>query len=309
MRLASRILPLGLAMLLGACAELPKLVAPAPQAAPKPAAPQITESALRERAQQQLATGLRQYDMGEYDNAQKSLTASLDHGLLSKVDQSRARKLLAFIHCVGGREAPCRDEFRKAFEINPDFSLTPAEDGHPVWGPVYRNVRTQLIAEREAAQQRPLNILPLGKAQQLLREGMIKYDAGEFNAAEKLYKAALDEGLEDKAEKVRALKHLAFSLCLQRRWPEGRKVFMAIYDVDPDFDLSPAEAGHPEWRLTFAGAKRDAKRAIDARMAREEREKAAKEKAEREKAAREKAEREKAAREKPATPAATPKKN
>ena len=47
----------------------------------------------------------------------------------------------------------CRDEFRKAFEIYPEFALTPAEDGHPIWGPVYRNVRTQLIAEREAAQR------------------------------------------------------------------------------------------------------------------------------------------------------------
>ena len=98
---------------------------------------------------------MKQYEAGEYDSALKSLTGSLEHGLLSKADQARARKYLAFIHCVSGREAQCRDEFRRAFEIYPEFALTAAEDGHPIWGPVYRNVRTQLVTEREAAQTAP----------------------------------------------------------------------------------------------------------------------------------------------------------
>ena len=75
-------------------------------------------------------------------------------------------------------------EFRKAFEIDPAFALTPAEDGHPIWGPVYRNVRTQVIAEREAAQGKPT--AALAKAEQLLADGMVKYDAGEFAEALKL---------------------------------------------------------------------------------------------------------------------------
>ena len=279
MRPLSRILPIALALLLAGCAELPKLLQPAPEAAaPKAAAPQITEESLRDRARNQLALGVKQYEAGEYDAAQKSLTASLDHGLLSKVDQSRARKLLAFIHCGSGREAACRDEFRKAFEINPEFSLTVAEDGHPIWGPVYRNVRTQLVAEREAAQQRKTpSFIPLGKAEQAFQDGLIKYDAGDYAAAERLLKAALAEGLKDDAEKVRAMKHLAFSLCLQRRWPEGRKVFLEIYTIKPDFDLTPAEAGHPEWRLTFAGAKAQAKREMAAKEAQAKKEQAARE--------------------------------
>src|SRR5690606_4302181 len=121
-----RLVPVCLALLLAACAELPRIVAP--DAAPKAAAPQITEETLRERARNQLALGAKQYEAGQYDAAQKNLTEALDHGLLSKADQSRVRKLLAFIHCSSGREAACRDEFRKAFEINPEFSLTVAED-------------------------------------------------------------------------------------------------------------------------------------------------------------------------------------
>ena len=42
--------------------------------------------------------------------------------------------------------------------------------------------------------------------------------------------------------------------------PDCRAQFIKIYDVDPDFDLTPAEAGHPSWTKTFAGAKAQAQR-------------------------------------------------
>jgi tetratricopeptide (TPR) repeat protein len=248
------------------CAELQqKADAPQPAPPPKPAAPQITEDSLRQRANAQLAQGAQQYQAGEYENAIKSLTASLDHGLLTKVDQSRARKLLAFSHCVSGRETQCRDEFRKAFEINPEFALTAAEDGHPIWGPIYRDVRTKLIAEREAAQARSKPFLPLAKAEQMLADGMVKYDAGDYDTALKLLEAAVKEGLKEKPDQVRAMKHIAFSLCLKEKWRDCRAAFVRIYDVDPNFDLTPAEAGHPSWTRTFAGAKAAAKRALQAK--------------------------------------------
>jgi len=254
------------ALALAACEQLQTIGGP-----PKPqsVSPQITEDVLRQRAQESLAAGVKQYDAGDYDNAEKSLQESLTHGLLSKPDQSRARKLLAFIYCTSSREAQCRDEFRKAFEINPEFALTPAEDGHPIWGPVYRDVRTQLIAEREAASNANKPLLPLNKAQQMLADGMVKYDAGEYEAAHKLLDAALTEGLKDKANQVKAMKYIAFTLCLQSRYHECRNQFIKIYDVDPDFDLTPAEAGHPSWTKTFAAAKAQAKRALAAKEARE----------------------------------------
>ena len=40
--------------------------------------------------------------------ALKNLSGSLDHGLLTKPEQSTARKYLAFIHCVSNREAANR---------------------------------------------------------------------------------------------------------------------------------------------------------------------------------------------------------
>ncbi len=240
---------------LAACAPMP----PAEPPAPKPVTPQITEDTLRVRAQEQLVAGMKAYDAGDFDGAAKSFSASLDHGLLDKVDQSRARKYLAFIHCVSGREALCAAEFRKAFEINPAFALTAAEDGHPIWGPVYRTTRATLIAEREASQGKPRDSLP--KAEQMLVDGLVKYEAGDFAEAYKLLDGAFKEGLKEKKDQVRALKHAAFCLCLQNKWPQCRAEFVRIYDIDPDFDLSPAEAGHPSWTKTFAGAKAQAKKA------------------------------------------------
>ena len=250
-----RIASVAAVLLTAACSLLQKQE----EAAPRAPAPQITEESLRERAHEQLALGIRQYEAGEFDSAVKSLTASLDHGLLTKAEQSRARKYLAFSHCVSNREQQCRDEFRKAFEINPEFALTPAEDGHPIWGPVYRSVRTQLIAEREASVPKPA--ASLGRAEKTLQDGLVKYDAGEYAEAAKLLEAAIKEGLADPRDQVRAMKHVAFTLCLREHFRECRAEFVKIYDVDPNFDLTPAEAGHPSWTKTFAQAKAQAKRA------------------------------------------------
>ena len=274
-----RLAAVSLLALAAGCQQMPQLGGGTTDATPKPAAPQITEDMLRDRAREQLLAGVKFYEAGEFDSAQRSLTASLDHGLLAKPDQARARKLIAFIHCVLGREAQCRDEFRKAFEIFPDFTLTAAEDGHPIWGPVYRNVRTQLVAEREAAQsRRTTSFLPLGKAEQMLQDGLIKYDSGDYDSALKLLEAALKEGLKDKAEQVRAMNFVAFSHCLKERYAICRNSFIKIYEVSPEFDLTPAEAGHPSWTRTFAGAKAQAKKMMAEKAAKEAKEKSAREK-------------------------------
>jgi hypothetical protein len=262
---------LALLLLAAACAEVPKQ-GEAP--APKPVSPQITEDMLRKRAEEQLAQGVAQYQTGEFDNAVRTLTASLEHGMLNKQDQSRARKFLAFSHCVSGRDVPCRAEFRRAFEINPDFVLSAAEDGHPIWGPVYRDVRTQLIAEREAAQGRKSGGRTLAKAEQMLADGVVKYDSGDYDASLKLLEGATKEGLKEKPDQVRALKYTAFNLCLKEKFRECRAEFVKIYDVDENFDLTPAEAGHPSWTKTFSAAKAQAKKAQQDKAAREAREKA-----------------------------------
>jgi Tfp pilus assembly protein PilF len=87
-----------------------------------------------------LAAGLRQYEDGNYAEAAKLLQSALGQGL-SSAERVRAHKHLAFIHCVSGRTAACREEFRKALSIDPQMELAPAEAGHPTWGPVFRAVK------------------------------------------------------------------------------------------------------------------------------------------------------------------------
>ena len=91
-----------------------------------------------------------------------------------------------------------------------------------------------------------------------------------------MLEGALKEGLATKEDKVRAMKTIAFTYCLENKFRDCRSAFMKIYDVDPNFDLSPAEAGHPSWTHTFARAKADAQKAIKDKEQREAKENKAK---------------------------------
>ena len=88
-----------------------------------------------------LSMGLKLYEEGEYAESAKSLQGAIDLGL-SDPQRANAHKHLAFIHCASRREWQCRDEFRKALAINPALELAPAEAGHPVWGPIFRSLKT-----------------------------------------------------------------------------------------------------------------------------------------------------------------------
>jgi hypothetical protein len=91
---------------------------------------------------QTLTAGIRSYEEGNYKDSTKLLQEALTKGLLDRESQVEARKYLAFIHCVSGREMECADEFKKALELDPNFELQTAEAGHPLWGPVYRSVKS-----------------------------------------------------------------------------------------------------------------------------------------------------------------------
>ncbi len=94
--------------------------------------------------EQLLVKGIQIYEEGEYKSAAKNLQDALNAGLHRKTDSAKAHKYLAFIACSSDNTRKCRDEFRKAFEDDPNFSLDAAEAGHPVWGPVYLGVRNQV---------------------------------------------------------------------------------------------------------------------------------------------------------------------
>ena len=89
-----------------------------------------------------LSRGMSSYDDGDYSEAANQFRLALDQKL-SPVEQTRARKHLAFAYCVTGKERLCTEEFRKLLEIHPAFELDPAEAGHPIWGPVFRRAKAK----------------------------------------------------------------------------------------------------------------------------------------------------------------------
>lgn len=89
-----------------------------------------------------LEDGVRNYEEGNYRTAQRRLQFALEEGL-SRPDRVKAHKYLAFIACVSGQQLTCREEFGIAFELDPKFELEPAEAGHPIWGPVFKSVKSK----------------------------------------------------------------------------------------------------------------------------------------------------------------------
>ena len=94
------------------------------------------------KAEKALSTGVSLYDEGKYPEAISALQDALTAGL-SADDQVKAHKHLAFTQCISGRDKLCREEFRKALDVNPAFELSPSEAGHPIWGPVYKSVKSK----------------------------------------------------------------------------------------------------------------------------------------------------------------------
>lgn len=100
------------------------------------------QGAFQPRGDKLLADGIRQFEEASYPAASKGLQSALTEGL-STADQVIAHKYLAFIHCVSERRQQCQDEFRKALALDPGMELSPAEAGHPSWGPAFRAAKAR----------------------------------------------------------------------------------------------------------------------------------------------------------------------
>jgi hypothetical protein len=96
---------------------------------------------------------------------------------------------------------------------------------------------------------------PTVVAQRELEEAVAIYDKGDFNAAiERLGSPAIAAG--DTPIRVAAHKYSAFSYCVTRRTSLCRTQFEAALKLDPAFELSPAERGHPLWGPVFERVKK-----------------------------------------------------
>lgn len=91
--------------------------------------------------QQALKEGIDLYNNGDYNAAIKRLSAVDIVASGSKATQLSALKYTAFSYCLTQRQTLCRQQFEKAFKLDPTFDLAPGEAGHPLWGPMFARAK------------------------------------------------------------------------------------------------------------------------------------------------------------------------
>ena len=227
--------------------------AQAPSALRDQAAAPLTKSEAQARYQQ----GIARYGEGQFERALSDLDTAVASGGLKPADAVNARKYMAFIYCNGKLEAQCREQFQAILTLDSNFALAANEAENPLWGSVWVSVKG--AREDKKAVTRGSEV-QASKGQQKLSEGIKEYDAGHFKEALAALQAALDSGLTDQADQVRAYKYSAFSYCLTARRTQCHAAFHTIFTLDPAFALLPSEVGHPAWtaiyRKELAAAKR-----------------------------------------------------
>jgi len=92
-------------------------------------------------SQKNLVIALASFDRGEYSLAMKQLKPLTTDPDLDKAERLKAIKSLAFAQCLTRAVVACRKTFESAFELDPEFELAAAEQGHPVWGPQFQRAR------------------------------------------------------------------------------------------------------------------------------------------------------------------------
>jgi hypothetical protein len=89
-----------------------------------------------------LGEGMNAYEAADYTKATKLFLEAQQEGLETS-DRIKAKKHIAFCYCLTNRNTACQNEFASILDIRPDFTLEPAEAGHPLWGPVFRSAKSK----------------------------------------------------------------------------------------------------------------------------------------------------------------------
>ncbi|WP_338845813.1 TssQ family T6SS-associated lipoprotein [Massilia sp. W12] len=91
------------------------------------------------------------------------------------------------------------------------------------------------------------------------KEGLALYNNGNFNEAVKRLSAPEIWNSRDKSIQAEAAKYMAFSYCVTNRRQLCRQQFDRLLKLEPGYELSAAEKGHPLWGPVFVQAKKAAK--------------------------------------------------
>ncbi|MCX5544811.1 TssQ family T6SS-associated lipoprotein [Paraburkholderia sp. CNPSo 3076] len=82
------------------------------------------------------------------------------------------------------------------------------------------------------------------------------YAAGDYQRTIQLLRNSNAFVDGDRSTQIDAHKLMAFSYCVTNRVAQCRSEFEAILRIDPHFELSAAEKGHPIWGPAFDAARR-----------------------------------------------------
>jgi Tfp pilus assembly protein PilF len=88
-----------------------------------------------------------------------------------------------------------------------------------------------------------------------LSKGVESYEEGNYYASVEALNNVLQTKLADKDDKVSAYKYLAFIHCVSGREKMCYESFRRALALNPKFELTAAEAGHPVWGPVFRSAK------------------------------------------------------
>ena len=108
----------------------PSAPVPVAAVAPEPPAPPAA-----------LTDGIALYNKGSYSAAIKRLANAPEIWSADISFQTEALKTMAFSYCVTSRKKLCKQQFDKALKLDPNFDLAPGEQGHPLWGPVFKQAK------------------------------------------------------------------------------------------------------------------------------------------------------------------------
>lgn len=109
---------------------VPSASAPVAAIAPEPSAPPAA-----------LTDGIALYNKGSYSAAIKRLANAPEIWSADLSFQTQALKTMAFSYCVTSRKKLCKQQFEKALKLDPNFDLAAGEQGHPLWGPVFKQAQ------------------------------------------------------------------------------------------------------------------------------------------------------------------------
>jgi hypothetical protein len=129
---------------------------------PSPITPPVAkaaEAAPVVKPEQLYAEGKDLYEKGDYRNAIRKLSMARDASDDAPSIRQNSLKLLAFSYCVSGQRPQCKAQFTSLLKLAPAFQLSRGEAGHPLWGPVFKEVK-DLKADNKADNKVAIQVKP-----------------------------------------------------------------------------------------------------------------------------------------------------